>query len=80
VLSRHYKPAHFFMFKVTLLIKQAGEWVDGPVQIVTAKGLEEYSKKYEYFRVENATDDDIKLHIPPAFRDFFYNAEEHTIV
>lgn len=59
------------MFKVTLKMKQNGKWVDGPVQITTNKGLEEISKKYEYFKVEEATDDDIRLHIPLAFREIF---------
>jgi hypothetical protein len=59
------------MFKVTLKIKPDGEWVDGPVHIVTSKGLETISEKYEYFKVEEATDDDVRLHIPLAFREFF---------
>jgi hypothetical protein len=59
------------VFKVTLKLKQNGEWVDGPVKIMTAKGVEEFSKSHEYFKVENATDEDIKLNIPFAFREIF---------
>lgn len=59
------------MFKVTLKIKPDREWVDGPVVLLnTGKEVEEFSQRHSYFKVEPATEEDVKLYgqrVPTAF-------------
>jgi len=61
------------MYKVTLKIRPNDEWVDGPVLIVDADELTKISEKYEYFKVEDATEEDRLLwgqRIPSGFDGF----------
>lgn len=67
------------MFKVTLKIKPNGEWVDGPTYVMDTETLNQFAQEHGYFKVEDATEEDIKtlrpwakvLQIPTAFAELF---------
>lgn len=65
------------MFKVTLKIKPNDTWVDGPVLLLSGPELSELSKTHTFFKVEDASEEDLRRHagkVPSAFRGLFKEA------